>query len=133
MAEKVDLYDNAYSKFGSDVYEKIRIETYGHDLGQTSWVTNEESEQIPLLLELTSGCRVLEIGCGSGRYALRVVETVHCHLLGLDINPHGVHIANELARSKGLSSLASFEQCDVSGALPCEDESFDAVFANDAL
>ena len=69
MAAKVDLYDSAYGNYEQDVYRQVRTETYGEDLGQTSWVTTEESNSIPKLLELTAECRVLEIGCGSGRYA----------------------------------------------------------------
>ena len=38
MSAKVDLYNSAYANYGSDVYQQVRIETYGHDLGQTSWV-----------------------------------------------------------------------------------------------
>jgi len=44
----------------------VRIETYGEDLGQTSWVTTEESGEIPRLLELKGDSSVLELGCGSG-------------------------------------------------------------------
>src|SRR6266481_4814001 len=53
MSAKVELYDSAYSNYESDVYRQVRFETYGEDLGQTSWVTTEESNQIPELLELT--------------------------------------------------------------------------------
>ena len=35
----------------SDTYRQVRIETYGEDFGQTSWVTTEESNEIPRLLE----------------------------------------------------------------------------------
>jgi ubiquinone/menaquinone biosynthesis C-methylase UbiE len=75
----------------------------------------------------------LEIGCGSGRYALRVAEELGCSVIGLDINAHGILTANELARSRNLNALVRFEQCDVSGKLPFSGESFDAVFSNDVL
>src|SRR5215467_6828293 len=80
MAAKVDLYDSAYGNYELDVYRQVRIETYGEDLGQTSWVTTEESNEIPQLLELTPESRVLEIGCGLGRYALRLAETIGCRI-----------------------------------------------------
>ena len=54
MPEKVELYDGEYGNYDSDVYRHVRMETYGVDFGQTSWVTTEESEQIPQMLELTS-------------------------------------------------------------------------------
>jgi hypothetical protein len=52
MSAKVDLYDNAYANYGSDVYRQVRVETYDQDLGQTSWVTTEESKAIPQKLQL---------------------------------------------------------------------------------
>lgn len=83
MGTKVDLYDSSYANYELDVYRQVRIETYGEDLGQTSWVTNEESKAIPEWLGVTSESYVLEIGSGSGRYALRVAERTGCRLLGL--------------------------------------------------
>ncbi len=133
MIPDVDLYNTSYGNYELDVYRQIRVATYGEDLGQTSWVTTAESNQIPLLLAATPGCAILEIGCGSGKYALRLAETVGCHLLGLDINSHGIANATELARKGNLDALASFEQCDVSQKLPVADGAFDAVFANDVL
>ena len=50
MTEKVDLYDSAYGNYGTEVYRQIRVETYGEDLGQTSWVTTEESSEIPRII-----------------------------------------------------------------------------------
>ena len=47
-----DLYNNAYGNYASDPYRQVRIETYGQDFGQTSWVTTEESLEIPRLLDL---------------------------------------------------------------------------------
>lgn len=133
MAEKVDLYDSAYSHYEADFYRQVRIATYGEDLGQTSWVTNEESAEIPRLLQLTGNSRVLEIGCGSGRYALQLAETVGCSLLGVDINESGIRNGNALARDRSLSDRVTFQHCDVSQKLPFTHASFDAAFANDVL
>jgi protein-L-isoaspartate O-methyltransferase len=72
MSPKLDLYNNAYGNYESDAYREVRIETYGEDLGQTSWVTTEESAEIPELLALERDSYVLEVGCGSGGYALHL-------------------------------------------------------------
>jgi SAM-dependent methyltransferase len=132
MAASVDLYNNAYGNYGDEVYRQVRIETYGEDLGQTSWVTNEESAAIPQLLGLKSDFYVLEIGCGSGRYALQVAETSGCRVLGIDVNPAGIATANQLAASRGIAN-ASFEQRDASQPLAFADATYEAVFSNDAL
>ncbi len=133
MSETVDLYNNAYGKYELDVYAQVRVETYGEDLGQTSWVTTEESNEIPRLLEIGASSQVLEIGCGSGRYALRVAERIRCRIIGLDLNAYGIRNANEIAHRHNLESLVRFETCDASRTLPFHDETFDAVFSNDVL
>jgi ubiquinone/menaquinone biosynthesis C-methylase UbiE len=130
---KVDLYNGAYGNYQLEVYRGVCIETYGEDWGQTSWVTLDEANEIPKRLELTPASRVLEIGCGSGGYALRIAEQVGCNVIGVDINPNGISTARELARRKSLDSRVRFEQCDVSKQLSYESSTFDAVFANDVL
>lgn len=133
MAQKVDLYDSAYANYGLDVYREVRIETYGEDFGQTSWVTAEESKEIPELLGMNADSYVLELGCGSGGYALYLAKAVGCRVVGLDLNASGVRNANELAAGNGLGSKARFEQCDISKKLPYDSNTFDAAFANDVL
>jgi ubiquinone/menaquinone biosynthesis C-methylase UbiE len=129
----VDLYDSAYGNYVSDTYQQVRIETYGEDFGQTSWVTTEESNEIPRLLDMRPDSYALEVGCGSGGYALHLAEKVGCRLVGLDINAFGVRNANQLALARGLASGVRFEECDASKNLPFDDNTFDAVFSNDVL
>lgn len=133
MAEKVDLYNTAYQNYATELYRQVRLETYGEDFGQTSWVTTEESHEIPELLKLTTASSVLEIGCGSGGYAMHIAETIGCQILGVDINEPGVQNANQLAAFRGLGARARFERCDASKQLPYENAAFDAVFSNDVL
>jgi SAM-dependent methyltransferase len=133
VAGKVELYDGEYGNFDSDVYRQVRIETYGLDYGQTSWVSTEESRQIPGRLEIDKDSRVLEIGCGSGLYALYLAQSIGCDVTGLDINILGIRTANALATKSGLGQKLRFAVCDVSKPLSMADQSFDAVFANDVL
>ena len=133
MSTPVDLYDNAYGNYAAEIYRQIRITTYGEDFGQTSWVTNEESREIPQALAITPSSRVLEIGCGSGGYALHVAETIGCPLVGVDLNEAGIRNGKALSRVRNLSERVSFEHCDASQKLPFPNASFDAAFANDVL
>ena len=133
MPEKVDLYDSAYGNYELDVYRKVRVATYGEDFGQTGWTTTEESNEIPQLLELQADSSVLEIGCGSGGYAVHVAQKMGCRITGLDINARGISNANQLAAASGLSSKARFELCDVSKRLPFDTNTFDAAFSNDVF
>ena len=133
MEAKVDLYNSSYANYALDAYSEIRLETYGEDFGQTSWVTTAESHEIPKLLQLSSSSSVLEIGCGSGGYAVDLAKRIGCQLVGLDINAEGVRNAKALAEKDKLGARVKFEQCDVSQRLPVEDNAFDAIYSNDVL
>ena len=133
MDATVDLYNNSYSKSSARVYEDIRRETYGQDLGQTGWMTAQELRSFAGLLELTAEARVLEVGCGAGGCALYLAQAVGAAVTGIDINESGIRNARLLARSAGLEARLHFEQVDASIELPFADEHFDAVFSNDAV
>jgi cyclopropane fatty-acyl-phospholipid synthase-like methyltransferase len=133
MTLKVDLYNSSYGNYALDPYREVRLETYGEDLGQTSWVTTEESHEIPLRLELRAGHFVLEIGCGSGHYAVYIAEGYGCRIVGLDLNSEGIANANQLAEQKKLASQATFQHYDVCQPLPFPNETFDAAFSNDVF
>jgi ubiquinone/menaquinone biosynthesis C-methylase UbiE len=133
MSGKVDLYNSAYGNYGAEVYRQIRVETYGEDLGQTGWATTEESHEIPRTLGLTADSYVLEIGCGSGRYALQVADSMGCRIVGIDSNGPGIHTANELAETRRMSRRVRFEIGDASKKLPFDDASFHAAFSNDVF
>jgi SAM-dependent methyltransferase len=133
LPAKVDLYNHAYGHYERDVYREVRVATYGEDLGQTSWVTREESLQIPKLLGLTADSSALEIGCGSGRYALRLAEQIGCRIAGLDLNSRGIDNARVLAKAAGYESRIRFATCDAAKGLPFPENAFDAAFSNDAV
>jgi ubiquinone/menaquinone biosynthesis C-methylase UbiE len=133
VANKVDLYDGAYGNYEAELYRQIRIETYGEDLGQTSWVTTEESNRIPEILDLQPHSSVFELGCGSGRYALQLAKKSGCRILGVDINESGVRTACHLAEAAQMSAECRFEQCDASKRLPYADSHFDTAFSNDVF
>src|SRR5215470_19392723 len=111
---KVDLYNTSYGHYALKAYGEIRLETYGEDYGQTSWVSTAESYEIPKLLKLSDKSSVLEIGCGSGGYAVYLAKSAGCRILGLDINSEGVRNANVLAEQAKVGARAGFHQFDVS-------------------
>lgn len=133
MTGPVNLYDHAYGNYEAEVYRQIRVATYGRDLGQTSWVTSEESDDIPRLLGVNAASRVLEIGSGSGRYAIQVAKGSSCKLTGVDINQRAVENAVRLAQAENLAQRVNFHACDVSAPLPFADNHFDCAFSNDVL
>ena len=70
MAKEVDLYTTQYGHDKEQIYQQIRVATYGQDLGQSSWITLEEAKHFAVWLELSSGSNVLEVACGAGGHFL---------------------------------------------------------------
>jgi SAM-dependent methyltransferase len=132
-AEKIDLYNTSYGNAAIDVYAEVRRETYGQDLGQTSWSTLEEFAGIRAALNITAASNVLEIGCGAGGCALRFAESIDCHVTGIDLNAHGVRAAEDTAHARQLADRARFLVIDAGSPLPFADGTFDAAYSNDAF
>jgi ubiquinone/menaquinone biosynthesis C-methylase UbiE len=71
--------------------------------------------------------RILEAGCGTGRFCCRLgSDLVESEILGLDISPQALAIAQSLKTTRQLSNVA-FVHGDLFH-LPFPDESFDVVF-----
>ena len=85
------------------------------------------------MLGITAESNALEIGSGSGRYALQVASATGCRIVGVDVNDPGVQNANQLAASQNLAERVLFEKCDASQPLRYGEATFDAVFSNDVL
>jgi len=100
MRASVDLYNTAYDNFSARVQAEVRAETYGEDLGQSSWMTADELRRFIRQLKLKPSSHLLEVGSGSGGPALFVARTSGCRITGLDINAYGIKNANDLARRR---------------------------------
>ncbi len=133
MTADVDLYNSSYSNYSLDLYREIRLETYGEDYGQTGWVSTAEFHELPELLQLSSSSSVLDIGCGSGGYAVGLAKRIGCRIVGFEINESGVKTATALAENEKVSDIVKFEQHDASKKLPYEDNSFDAIYSTDVM
>jgi SAM-dependent methyltransferase len=65
--------------------------------------------------------RVLEVGCGMGQFAERLLAEVEVELVAVDLSPRMV----ELARERGIDARVGDAE-----RLPFEDDQFDSVVAN---
>ncbi|HUR93889.1 MAG TPA: methyltransferase domain-containing protein [Gemmatimonadales bacterium] len=129
----VNLYDNVYGDFASEAEREVRQETYGEDLGQSSWLTAREWLEFADLLDVGPSSDVLEVGSGSGGPAVYLAATRGCRVTGVDINEHGVRNATALAQARGLGERAHFQTVDASTPLPFAASRFDVVVSNDAM
>ena len=71
MSSSVELYGTAYGNFATQALKQVRRETYGEDLGQSSWVTSQEYRRFFDLLGLAPADHVLDVGCGPGLFLAR--------------------------------------------------------------
>ncbi|HJU05377.1 MAG TPA: class I SAM-dependent methyltransferase [Nitrospiraceae bacterium] len=74
-------------------------------------------------LNIAPGCRLLDVGCGSGQLALMAAKD-GLEVTGVDIATNSVERARVRAHAEGLR--AHFEEADAE-ALPFQDASFDVV------
>lgn len=129
----VDLYGASYGNFAAEVYEEVRSETYGDDLGQTGWLTAQEQDSFIDWLAITDDSRVLNVGSGSGGPSVRLARVTGCHVHGIDLDEAGVENARRLAEESGIGRHVQFTQHDASTPLPFEADTFDAVICIDAI
>src|SRR3982751_6251635 len=104
MPDSLALYDTAYAGYSACVYQSVRQETYGLDLGQTGWMTADELRDFIGWLDLDASSRVLEVGCGAGGCSVYLANQTGADVTGIDSNEHGVANAESLAAPQGLES-----------------------------
>jgi SAM-dependent methyltransferase len=130
MPRDKDFYSSTYGNY-TGVLAEIRAETYGVDLGQSSWVTADEYEHFCEMLKVDPASRVLETASGSGGPAMYMSEKLGCSVTGIDINDEGIANGNRLAADKG-NAKVKFERADVGERFPFDDDTFDAAICIDA-
>lgn len=79
---------------------------------------------------LAPGMTLLDIGCGPGTITAALARVVGT-AIGVDIEPHAIAMAKQLATRSGSSNL-SFVEADMT-ALPFQDGTLDAVFFHAVL
>ncbi len=83
-------------------------------------------------MDVAPGRRVLDVGCGTGRPAVRLAQARDVEVVGVTISRAQVDIANERAAAEGLADRVRFEYANAM-ELPFPDGSFDAAWAVESL
>lgn len=126
-------YDANYSNFRTNLYEQIRRDAFGEDIGQNSWLTATEQDTFRAWINLSPGMSLLDVACGAGGPALRVAAATGASVIGVDVHKQAVATANALAAERGLAGRADFQVIDAALQLPFSDASFDAITCIDAI
>ncbi|ARZ69198.1 type 11 methyltransferase [Streptomyces albireticuli] len=135
-----------YDRFG-DIYH----ETLGESVHCGLWFPPDEPHPTSMdLVDLSSraqdrytdylietldprpGDHVLDIGCGTGRSALRLVQQRDARVTGVAISKEQIARADRLANEHGLTDRLTFAYADAQ-ALPYEDGTFDRAWAVESI
>jgi len=126
-------YNANYGNSQTELYAQIRREAFGEDIGQNSWLTSDEQDRFLEWLDLSPGKTLLDVACGAGGPALRIVASTGCSVVGIDVHEEAITTASSLAAQRGLAELAEFRSTDATGPLPFSDATFDAISCIDAI
>jgi SAM-dependent methyltransferase len=90
-------------------------------------------EHVLARASLTAGHHVLDLGTGTGAVAARAAQIVgsHGHVVGVDISPDMLSLAQRRVGAQGLTNVSLRE--GRAEALPAEDATFDVVLASLSL
>ena len=84
-------------------------------------------------LNIKSGDKVLDIGCGRGRVAAHLASITGAHLYGLNIDGVQLNSAKKYADLRGLQDRCQFFKGSLNDPLPFADSTFDALYQIQAL
>ncbi len=130
---RIDLFDSTYSHFTEEVLEAVRLETYGRDIGQNSWLTADEYDRFLSWLSVDAASHLLEVASGSGGPARYAAEKTGCRVTGIDVNENGVATARQALAGTALADRVRFAVGDATARLPFDDGKFDAMHCIDSM
>jgi len=87
----------------------------------------EATEQLAQIAGIERGATILDAGSGLGGPSRYLASTYGCRVIGADLSPSFVAVAQLLAQRTGLNALVSYQIGDLL-ALPFPDSCFDVVW-----
>lgn len=99
-----------------------------HDDTSISEATERMTDFVLARLGVGPGSRVLDVGCGNGRPAVRLAATLGARVVAIDIDRQALRNGAEHAQAHGVAEMVNFRRADALD-LPFAAASFDAVLA----
>jgi ubiquinone/menaquinone biosynthesis C-methylase UbiE len=112
---------------GDDYYVKIKELNISHYAGEISYYTQAPLREVEkkLLASIPKGSRILDVGCGSGRFSIGAAQSGHT-VIGIDITQAAITAASEKAKNLKLDNV-NFLVGDMTEML-FQNNEFDYVF-----
>lgn len=120
------LDENQYTRKNILRYERIFGSTFVCPGGRTN------TEEFCKYLDLKTGERVLDVGCGIGGGAFHMAKTYGVNVYGVDLSSNMITIALEKQMQEQLANKICFEMSDITGANYPE-SSFDVIYSRDTI
>jgi ubiquinone/menaquinone biosynthesis C-methylase UbiE len=91
----------------NDYYARIKELNISHYAGEVSYYTQAPLREVEkkLLASIPKGSRILDVGCGSGRFSIGAAQSGHT-VTGIDITPAAITAASEKAKNLKLGDVS---------------------------
>ncbi len=111
-----------------DYYKEIEHLNIEHYTGEISYYSNAvlRKSEIVFLNNISKQSKILDLGCGSGRFSINAAKIGFKNVTGLDITPESINTCKKRSQEEKLCNT-EFVVGDMS-ELPFDDNSFDYVF-----
>ncbi|MCM2389626.1 SAM-dependent methyltransferase [Streptomyces albipurpureus] len=94
--------------------------------------TDRLTDLVAERLAAAPGQRLLDVGCGTGRPALRIARATGAHVSGVSVSNQDIDLARTRAEAASLADRVDFRYADAC-ALPFEAASFDGAWAIESM
>jgi len=128
-----ESYRSLYDNFDSPLMRQLRLEAYGEDVGQHSWVTAEDLRRDAARLKITGTSQLLDLGCGPCGPLTFLMQTTGCSGVGIDISAAALSIGRRRAQSLGIADRLTVCATDLNSALPLAAGTVDAAISLDVV
>lgn len=124
-------YDRVTQAWGLLLGDELHYGVFRTGTEALAEATHALTDEMVGAASLEPGLRVLDVGCGTGAPACRLVTEQHVDVLGITTSDVGVDAARQRARREGIADHAAFENRDgMDTRLP--DQDFDRVWVLEA-
>ena len=125
-------YNSTYLSFDSPLMRQIRVEAYGEDIGQHSWISAIEIRNHIQALSLTKESAFLDFGCGPGGPLTFIAREIGCRAVGVDLSAPALAVGATRAKELGVADLVELHEADGNAPLKFANK-FDAIVAFDVV